>query len=400
MISKRQRLSPLWIGIGISFYAFIAIGIAEAGLGVLLPSILSAYDLTPATVTLLFVSQSGGYILAALTSSFISQFWGLARSLLIAASLLTLALVIYAVSPLWLLMVVAGTFLGVSIGLIDAGINTYIVQDSRSAHLIGLLHAFYGVGALSGPALAITALGMGLNWRQVYLILAGVISLLVMAVLGVILYRYPPMMGLGSGKTAMEGKIRSRIFTQSLRSPVVLVTGGLLLVYVGIESCIGNWAYTVQLISRNTPEWIAGYSVSGYWLGLTLGRFKLGYFLKRLGGVRTISLSLVLLLIGLWGWWQFPDQWLTLPLIGLALGAIFPTTIWLIPQRLPDELVPFCVGFATSTASLGAVIIPTGSGWLASVMGLEIIPMLMLPLTILMVGLHGWLVKNSGVNRV
>lgn len=400
MISKQQRPSPLWIGIGISFYAFIAIGLAEAGLGVLLPSILSTYELTPATVTLLFISQSGGYILAALTSSFVSHFWGLARLLLIAASFLTLALVIYALSPVWLLMVAAGIFLGLSIGFIDAGINTYIVQDNRSAHLIGLLHGFYGVGALSGPALATTALGMGLNWRQVYLMLAGVISLLVVAVLGVMVYRYPPMMEQGSRKTATVARTRSGILRQSLGSPVVLATGGLLLVYVGIESCIGNWAYAVQLISRNTPEWIAGYSVSGYWLGLTLGRFKLGYFLKRLGGVRTISLSLMLLLIGLWGWWQLPDQWLTLPLIGFALGAIFPTTIWLIPQRLPDELVPFCVGFATSTASLGAVIIPTGSGWFASLVGLEIIPMLMLPLTMMMVGLHWWLVKNAVASRV
>lgn len=40
----------------IAFYAFIAIGIAEGGLGVLLPSILTEYNLTPASVTLLFVS--------------------------------------------------------------------------------------------------------------------------------------------------------------------------------------------------------------------------------------------------------------------------------------------------------------------------------------------------------
>ena len=43
--------------VAIAFYGFIAIGVAEGALGVLLPSIVSTYSLTPATVTLLFVSQ-------------------------------------------------------------------------------------------------------------------------------------------------------------------------------------------------------------------------------------------------------------------------------------------------------------------------------------------------------
>ena len=71
----------------------LTIGIAEGGLGVLRPSIVSTYNLTPATVTLLFVSQISSYILAAFTSSL-----GLAPMLVIAAVVLTMALVIYATS--------------------------------------------------------------------------------------------------------------------------------------------------------------------------------------------------------------------------------------------------------------------------------------------------------------
>lgn len=382
---------PVWIGEAIAFYAFIAIGIAEAGLGVLLPSILSTYNLTPATVTLLFVSQISGYILAAFTSSLVSSRLGLARMLLIAAGALTMALMIYATSLSWFLMVAAGSVLGLGIGLIDAGINTYIVQDSRSASRIGLLHAFYGIGALLGPAIATTLLAVGMNWRQVYGVLAGIVSLLIVSVLGVIIFNYTPMTlrVLASNTTALENLGRA------LQTPIVLLTGLLLLVYVGTEACIGNWAYTVQSVARHTPALIAGYSVSAYWLGLTLGRFILGYFLQSLGAVRTISMSLSLVIIGLLAWWQLPDQWISLPLIGFGLAAIFPATIWLIPQRLPDAHVPAAVSIATSAASLGAAIIPTGAGWVASWTNLEIIPMLMMPLALLMVGLHYWLVQHS-----
>jgi fucose permease len=389
-LKHEHNTSPIWIGVAISFYAFIAIGIAEAGLGVLLPSILSTYQLTPATVTFLFISQISGYILAAFSSSLVSSRLGLARMLFIAASTLTTALLIYALSPFWFIMVAAGTLLGLGIGLIDAGINTYIVQDSRSANLIGLLHAFYGIGALLGPAVATTLLALGMDWRQVYFVLAGVVSLLIAGVLAVIMCRYRPMTSrVSASSTTALGNLR-----RSLKTPAVLVTGLLLLVYVGTEASIGNWAYSVQSIARKTPELIAGYSVSAYWLGLTVGRFSLGYFLQRLGAIRTISLSLTLLMIGLVAWWLLPDQLLSLPLIGFALAAIFPATIWLIPKRVPDALVPAAVGFATSTASFGAALVPTGLGWFASWAGLEVIPMLMLPLAIVMMALHRWLVQH------
>lgn len=390
MREYQRTLPPQWIGVAIAFYAFIAIGIAEAGLGVLLPSILSTYNLTPATVTLLFISQISGYILAALTSSIVSSRLGLARMLLIAAVALTMALLIYAISPFWLLMVAAGTVLGLGIGLIDAGINTYIVQDSRSANLIGLLHGFYGIGALTGPAIATTLLAIGFNWRQIYWVLAGIVSLLIVSVLGVIIYNYTPM------TIRVEASDTSALknLGRSLQTPLVLLTGLLLLVYVGTEASIGNWAYTVQSVARNTPPLIAGYSISAYWLGLTVGRFILGYFLQRLGAVRTISMSLTLLIIGLLAWWQLPDQWMSLPLIGFSLAAIFPATIWLIPQRLPETLVPAGVSFATSAASVGAAMIPTGAGWIASWAGLEIIPILMLPLAFVMVSLHWWLARG------
>ncbi len=136
---SKPTFYPDWIGVAIAFYAFIAIGIAEGGLGVLLPSILATYNLTPATVTLLFLSQVSGYIVAALTSSLLSNSIGLARVLLVASITLTSALVIYALTDHWFVMVASGTLLGLSIGLIDAGINTYIANKQRNASLMGIL---------------------------------------------------------------------------------------------------------------------------------------------------------------------------------------------------------------------------------------------------------------------
>lgn len=386
-----QSSPPLWISVAIAFYAFISIGLAEASLGVLLPSILAEYGLTSATITLLFISQICGYILAAIASSLVMARLGLGRLLVLAASLLTAALLIYALVPAWLLMVLAGPLLGMGIGLIDAGINTTLVQDDRTAHLLGALHGFYGIGAFAGPAIATTLLALGLEWRQVYSVLAMLTSLLLVGVLAALFYRYPPLLK-NPDLLAASADVQLR---RSLRTPIVFLFGAFLLIYVGIEASVSHWAYSVQTIARATPALWAGYGLSAYWLGLTAGRFLLSYSLRSLGGLRTITLSLGLLMVGLIGWWQQPQSLISLPLIGFALAAIFPTIIWLIPKRLPEGLVPATVGFATSAASVGSALIPAGIGWVASGAGLAVVPLLILPLAIAMGGFHGLLLRSQ-----
>ena len=389
--SRLRSTDPAWIGVALAFYAFIAIGIAEGGLGVLLPSILATYNLTPGTITLLFLSQMIGYTVAALTSSLISSRIGLARMLLLASITLTSALVIYAVTAQWLVMVASGTLLGLGIGLIDAGINTYIANKQRNANLMGILHAFYGIGALLGPAVATTLLALELDWRQIYLVFAGVVGLTVAGMLWAVVYKYKPMIVRVTAAGADAGK-NLRL---ALRTPAVLVAGLLLMVYVGAEASLGNWAYTVQTVSRGTPELVAGYSVSAYWLGLTIGRLSMGRLVEWLGAIRTVDFSLALLITGLMIWWLLPGQLLSLPLIGFALAAIFPAMIWLMPQRVPATMVPAAIGFVTSVASLGAATIPTMVGWIAARAGLESIPALMVPLAALMIALHRWLVRHT-----
>jgi fucose permease len=389
--SRFRDNAPVWIGVAISFYSFIAIGIAEGGLGVLLPSILATYQLTPATVTLLFISQVTGYIFAAFTSSLINSRLGLAKTLFIASIALTSTLLVYALSPYWTVMVLVGAIFGVGIGLIDASINTYIVSDQRNANLIGQLHAFYGIGALLGPTIATMLLSLGLNWRQVYLVIASIVGLLVLGVVWVLISRYQPM----TKQVVSTNTSPVESLQLAVKNPIVLVSGLLLLIYVGTEASVGSWAYTVQHVGRNIPAVHAGYSISAYWLGLTIGRLGLGWFVKRFGAVRMITLSLALLIVGLLAWWRLPGQWLSLPLIGFAFAAIFPTTIWLMPQRVSQAVIPAAIGFMTSVGSLGAAIIPTVMGWIANQIGLESIPVMSLLCAIVMVFLHRWLTRHT-----
>jgi fucose permease len=402
-LSRSPFKNQLWIGVALSFYAFIAIGIAEGGLGVLIPSIQATYNLTATTITLLFISQATGYIVAAFSSSLLSSRIGLARMLLLGAISLTSALLIYAVSPYWLLMVAAGTLIGLGVGLIDAGINSYIAHQQSNADLMGILHAFYGIGAFLGPTVATTLLVMHLNWRQIYLVFAVVVGLTVIGMLWAVAYNYKPLtkryhrrwLPRASQVSGMSAKANLGI---ALKTPTVLLAALLLLVYVGMEVSIGNWAYSVQTVSRGTPATLAGYSISAYWMGLTVGRLATGRVVEYLGATRTLDSALMLLVVGLVAWWLLPNQLLSLPILGFALAPIFPMTIWLMPQRIPAAIVPAAIGFMTSVASLGAAGIPAILGWFAARFSLEIIPLLMIPLAGLIVILHRSLVQRATAN--
>ncbi len=396
MPPSRSKLShPTWIGIALILYAFSTIGIAEGGLGVLLPSILATYNLTPATITLLFLSQMSGYVVSALASSLLSNWIGMARMLLLASAIFTSALLTYALTPHWSVMVVSGTLLGLGIGLIDAGVNTYVANQQPNANLMGTLHAFYGIGALLGPGIATTLLALGLGWRLIYIVFATLVGLTVVGMLWAVVYKYKPM----TKRVTVSGTDAGVSLRVALQTPTVLVAGFLLLVCVGTEASLGNWAYSVQSVSRGTPKLLAGYSVSAYWLGLTLGRLGMGHVMKHLGAVHTINCSLALLMAAALSWWLLPGQLLSLPMLGFALAAIYPTIILLLPQRIPARIVPAAIGFVTSVASLGAATIPTVVGWLAARAGLAIIPALIVPLAALIVMLHRWLVQHTAAKR-
>ena len=63
----------------------------------------------------------------------------------------------------------------------------------------------------------------------------------------------------------------------------------MLALYVGLELSVGNWGFSYLVQTRALPHSLAGYAVSGYWLGLTLGRFLISPFAAR-AGLSTASL--------------------------------------------------------------------------------------------------------------
>src|SRR5690606_25156519 len=91
---------------------------------------------------------------------------------LTAASLLT-----YALTEVWFVILAASFFLGAGGGAIDSSINTFAASNF-SASTVNWLHAFYGVGATTGPLLVTLMLSIDLEWYHAYISVASIQLLL------------------------------------------------------------------------------------------------------------------------------------------------------------------------------------------------------------------------------
>jgi fucose permease len=385
--ARLRRL--LYLQLGIAFFAFIFIGANDGAGGVLLPSFQRHYDLDKSGVSVLFFGGTCGYLLAAFLSGLMRERLGLRAFQTLGGGCLLVGMAVMVLMPPWYGVLLTFVLLGFGVAIIDAGLNAYIAELPDNSALLNYLHAFYGAGALLGPLLASSILALDGGWNLVYATFAGLAVVLVTGLAGGFRTSLTPP----SSATATADKNPDRnVLAAALRLPLVWIGAIFLLFYVGAEVCLGVWAYSYLTEQRGLAELLSGWLVSGYWLGLTLGRVVLGRATRRFGNLLVIQLCLggtaagVLLL---WLGPGAPGAALGLLLAGFSLGPIFPTMIAVQSAVVPPRLLPSAIGFMASLGAGGAALFPWVAGNLAEALGLWAILPYVIALTAVILGL--WL---------
>jgi fucose permease len=342
--------------------AFVVLGMPKAAFGVAWPSV--ADDLGRAigdlgAVVAVFVA---GYLAGSLTVGRLVGRFGTGSVLTGAATAAAAAVAGYAVAGSWLGLMGAALALGFSGGLLDAGLNAHIALH-RGARLMGWVHAGFGIGSAAGPLLITGLLAADAGWRPGFWVVAGLQA----AVAAALAWTMPAWDG-AAGKP-----VRGRV----ARSPVVIPTLAVFLLYVGLEVAAAQWAFSLLNEGRGLAESTAGLAVTGFWVALTGSRVLLGIAgdrapAARIAGYGAAAATGFALLL----WWS-PAGW-TDPaaLIGLgaALGPIFPLQTLLTPKRVGGAATATMVGYQMAAASTGAILLPGGLGPLVDRFGLEVVP--------------------------
>jgi len=361
MLTRTLRLT-----IGISFFAFILIGMNDGTVGVLLPAMQTSYHVGKDTLSLLFLAGTLGYLTASFNNGLLLNKLGNRYFLLLGTLLMVLGFALLSSRPPFLLLLAGIVPIGFGGAMLDAGLNSYIASLPENTVLLNNLHAFYGMGALLGPLVASGFLALGLMWNRVYLVWIGV-AVLVCLGIGLAFARRK--------RTSQQEEpvAEGNVLFLALRQRIVWMAALFLLFYVGTEVSLGSWSFSLLTETRGGPILFSGWIVSGYWVGLTVGRLLLGKVGQRIGNRRLIEVCLSGVVVGMVLMWVMPQlviAALALFLTGFSLGPIFPTAIALMSETLKTRILSSAIGFLASLGSMGGALLPWIAGNLAQHFGL------------------------------
>jgi fucose permease len=365
------------VRVGLAFAGLVLVGLGAGATGVLVPYQLADYRISKVLLGLLFFAFSGGYVLSGLANGALIRWLGTRGQLVLGCSVYLVTAFGIGLHPSFPLLAVGSVAFGFGTGILDAGLNAYVATLPNHTSLLNYLHAFFGVGALLGPLLAGEIVDhRQLPWQDTYLVL-GAVSAPLLIGFAVALPRrvsVPP----GSGAALRP----------ALRRPEVWLAATFLVLYVGVEVTVGNWGYSLLTLGQGREGLLASRVVSGYWLGLTVGRFLINAIASRLG----VSLQRMMYgcLAGvvaatLLTWWG-PNAAvgaLGFGLMGFFLGPMFPTTIAVMPRLLPGRLVATAIGLLVGASVVGGAFFPWLAGALAQELGLRSLLPYLLVLAIL-----------------
>ncbi|HEY4034164.1 MAG TPA: MFS transporter [Ktedonobacteraceae bacterium] len=381
MRGKESSSFPL---VGLAFLGFILIGAMGGASGIVLPSQIAYYHVNTSTIGLLSFTFSTGYVLSAGSTGFFIQKIGQHRYLTCGAAICVMSTFTFSLRPPFSLALLTNLFLGFGTAVIDTGFNALISSLPRRTKLLNYLHAFYGTGALLGPLVASAFLSIHWEWNTVYLVWCG-LSLLQLIGCIVLLRAQPFRASVPQNEQYSSKNVLGAV----LKIGPVWLAILFLFLYVGLETSVGNWSYSFLLTDRHQTILLAGWIVSGYWSGLTLGRFLVNTIAERfhLGIEAIVYYSLAGTGIGGLLVWLLPGgeaAMLGICLIGFFLGPLFASIIVVVPRLVPSNLVPSTIGLLLGTSVVGGAFFPWLVGTLAQYIGIWILLPSVLVLTTLM----------------
>jgi fucose permease len=371
-VTRRHVRPPVLL----SYIAFVLVGVTAGVSGVLLVAQMRDYGVDRPTIGITFFTTSAGFVLASLSSGALIHRFGVRAALTTGGGVFVLSALYVATRPPFVVFVAVQLAVGYATGMLESALNAYLAALPDATTLLNRLHAFFGVGALLGPALATWITGFA-SWTVVWLVLAVVCVPLVAGFL--IAYpRLRPADPAAEAAAALSAPAGGSLLRAALRQRGVLLGAAMLAVYVGLEIGVGNWAFSYLVQARAMPGSLAGYSVSGYWLGLTLGRFLISPIATRAGAttVRMMYTCLAGVTAAATLAWLSPTAGVAsvaLLLLGFFLGPIFPTTMGTVAKITAARLAPTAIGVMNAGSLVGGAALPWLAGTIAQSTGIWIL---------------------------
>ena len=276
-------------------------------------------------------------VVAMLLVGFVAGRWGTRRTLGTSVLLMSVGILLCALSPGYGLLFLAMLFAGLGEGVIE-GLATPFVQNlhpREPGRYVNISHAFWSVGILVTVIVAGWMLAAGYSWRVLTAVVSGVGAFAALLIL------WPTPAGMHSAESAERADVREiwQRIRKIARSRRFWVFYGAMFLAGGGEFCLTFWSASHIQLHFGETAWGGGIGVAIFALAMVIGRLGAGYFVPQ------AKLRKMILIAAVFGtgvtvflpWvtelYQF---YLLLFLSGLATAPFWPSIQSHAAERLPE----------------------------------------------------------------
>ncbi len=372
-----------------SCVGFVLIGALQALYGPAIPALREDFGLSPSTAGLALSAHFVGGVAGVLL--FDRQYGRIGNRRILAASYLLKATGAagFALAPNWPTALTAALLAGLGFGGIDYGLNQLFAVGfgHRSAAMLNILNAHFGIGAILGPAL-IGAAGAD-HYPAIFVAFALANLPLLLCLKGVRDKAPNPT------DTTATTTTPATPLTRSLTS-ILTVFVALYVLHVGIEAGVGGWEPT-HLETVGYGAGIAATATSVYWLMMTVGRFLVAPLALRFSAPTIITVScagmtLCLVLAAVPGLAPYAYAG-----VGLFIAPIFPTALPWLMEAAPRARRAGALVIAASM--VGGVAAGPVLGKAIEWSGIRAVPLVLCAVAALCLAATLWLIRATRTPR-
>ncbi|KAL7272901.1 hypothetical protein RUND412_004272 [Rhizina undulata] len=370
-------------------------GLNDAAPGALIPYIEKYYGIGYAIVSLIFLANAAGFIATAAVSQPIYAKLGRSKTMVLGTLLLAIGFSLIAATPPFGVVAAAFFFTGSGMALILAQANVFCSGLAETTQLFGYVHGSYGVGGTISPLIATAMASRGVKWSAFYFILLGLTVF--NGIFAGLVFHGSEQSSIPQSAAATQVvptalpdvMSRQKIFKKSLTSKVTLMTCLFIFAYQGAEVAIGGWTVSFLITTRKGDPAESGYIISGFWLGITLGRFVLTHFCHRFGERKSVFVLVAGAILFETLVWTVPSiisNAVSVSLVGLLLGPVYPCTMTIATRLLDKRLHISSIAIVSAVGSSGGAVAPFSTGLLAQKYGAWVVQPISVGLFVVMVG--------------
>ena len=394
----RDRSGPLTVVALIGSCAgFVVIGAMQALYGPAIPAFRARFGVSPSMAGLGLSADFAGALAGVVIFHLLRSRLGDRKLLACSYGLISLGTAGFALASSWTLALTAALVTGLGSGGIDYGLNHLfaIGFGRRSAAMLNLLNAFFGVGAVIGPVL------IGGVGAARYPWLFGGVAACALLVIPTVAGVHPEQAVPPELQEPFSERKGARVpgIQPGRRRIGLIVTAfvAIYVLYVAIESGVGGWEPT-HLEAVGYSATFAATATAAFWLALTVGRFIAVPVSLRwpapaivTGCCAGMALFLLLATIPAAAPWAYGG-------LGLMCAPIWATGLPWLTRAAPR--VAAASAYVMATSMLGGIVFPPLLGRAIEVAGVRSVPIILGAVALLCTVLSWWLRRATRAGPV